>query len=108
MLYLHCPFCGEKRDEQEFHYAGEAFIVRPENPEELSDEEWGDYVFMRSNHKGWIWEQWEHTSGCRKLFVVKRNNVTNEVAGSYTFAEARKAFTEQQAKEKQPAAEESV
>lgn len=108
MLYLHCPFCGEKRDEQEFHYAGEAFIVRPENPEELSDEEWGDYVFMRSNHKGWIWEQWEHTSGCRKLFVVKRNNVTNEVEGSYTFAEARKVFAEQQAKEKQSAAEESV
>ncbi|MDO4248739.1 MAG: sarcosine oxidase subunit delta [Neisseria sp.] len=102
MLYLHCPFCGEKRDEQEFHYAGEAFIVRPKNPEELSDEEWGDYVFMRSNHKGWIWEQWEHTSGCRKLFVVKRHNVTNEVEGSYTFAEARKAS------EKQSAAEESV
>ena len=92
MLYLHCPFCGEKRDEQEFHYAGEAYIARPENPEQLSDEQWGDYVFMRSNHKGWIWEQWEHVSGCRKFFVVKRHNVTNEVQGSYTLAAGKELF----------------
>lgn len=96
MFYLYCPFCGEKRDEQEFHHAGEAFIARPTDPEALNDEEWGDYLFMRSNHKGWVWEQWEHTSGCRKLFVVERNNVTNEIRGSYTFAEAAKIAAQQE------------
>lgn len=95
MLYIHCPICGEKRDEQEFHYAGEAFIARPLDPEALSDEEWGDYVFMRSNKKGWIWEQWEHVSGCRKIFVVQRHNVSNDIAGSYTLQQARGAYAEQ-------------
>ena len=51
MLYIHCPFCAEKRDEQEFHYAGEAYIARPADPENCSDEEWGNYVFMRTNTK---------------------------------------------------------
>lgn len=97
MLYIECPFCKEKRDEQEFHYAGEAFIARPTNPEELTDEQWGDYVFMRSNHKGWIWEQWEHTSGCRKLFVVKRHNVSNDIEGSFTFAQANEEAARQAA-----------
>ena len=37
MLQLHCPHCGELRDEEEFNYAGEAFIVRPANPEQVDD-----------------------------------------------------------------------
>ena len=98
MFYLHCPFCGEKRDEQEFHFAGEAYIARPANPDECSDAEWGDYVFMRSNHKGWVWEQWEHTAGCRKVFVAKRNNVSNEVNGSYTLLDGKRIFLEQSQK----------
>ncbi len=95
MLYLQCPYCGERRDEQEFHYAGEAYIARPTDLDTISDEAWGDYVFMRSNRKGPIWEQWEHTAGCRKVFVVNRNNVTNEVIGTYTLAEGKAYFLEQ-------------
>lgn len=95
MLYIYCPFCGEHRDEQEFQNAGEAYIARPNLEEEISDEVWGDYVFMRSNRKGLIWEQWEHVSGCRKVVVVNRNNVTNEIKGTYTLAEGKPYFLEQ-------------
>ena len=94
MLYIHCPQCAEKRDEQEFHYAGEASIARPADPENCSDEEWGDYVFMRTNHKGWIWEQWEHVSGCRKVFVAKRNNVSNDIEATYNLVEGKQHFLE--------------
>ena len=38
MLRIKCPWCGS-RDQSEFSYGGEAHIVRPEEPEKLSDEE---------------------------------------------------------------------
>jgi len=50
MLLIHCPYCKESRDQSEFSPAGEAFIARPKSPEGISDEEWADYVFYRTNH----------------------------------------------------------
>jgi sarcosine oxidase, subunit delta len=90
MLRLHCPFCNETRDEEEFACAGEAFIARP--PENVSDAVWGDYLFMRRNTKGWFWEQWQHTAACRKVFAVKRHTASYEIAGSFTLAEAKPLF----------------
>lgn len=89
MFLLHCPHCGELRDEQEFSYAGEAFIARPEQPEAVDDARWGDYLFMRQNTKGWFWEQWQHTAACRKVLVVKRHTASYAVAGSWTLAEGK-------------------
>lgn len=89
MLQLHCPHCQETREEEEFAYAGEAFIPRPADPETVSDEVWGDYLFMRRNPKGWFWEQWQHTGGCRKVFAVKRHTASYQVAGSWTLANAK-------------------
>ena len=37
-------------------------------PETLSDEEWGDYLFMRKNTKGVFKEQWNHSVGCRMVY----------------------------------------
>jgi len=90
MLRLHCPFCNETRDEEEFSCAGEAFIARPS--ENVSDAVWGDYLFMRRNTKGWFWEQWQHTAACRKVFAVKRHTASYEIAGSWTLAEAKPLF----------------
>ncbi len=42
MLKIECPWCGH-RDQTEFSYGGEAHIVRPPEPDNLNDEEWGDY-----------------------------------------------------------------
>ncbi len=84
MFQLHCPHCAALRDEEEFSYAGQAYLVRPAQPEAASDDVWGDYLFKRANPKGWYWEQWQHTAGCRKVFAVKRNTATYEVAGTWT------------------------
>ena len=45
MFIINCPFCGE-RDQSEFSSGGEAHIVRPKQPTELSDDEWAEYLFM--------------------------------------------------------------
>jgi sarcosine oxidase subunit delta len=92
MFVIHCPHCQEAREEEEFHYEGEAFIARPANPEAEGDEAWGDYLFSKKNPKGWHWEMWGHASACRKIFVVKRNTANHQIAGSWTLAEARKAY----------------
>jgi sarcosine oxidase subunit delta len=92
MFLLHCPHCGDTRAEEDFAYAGEAYIARPATPETVDDATWGDYVFMRKNTKGWHWEQWQHTAGCRKVLVVRRNTASYEVGGSWTLADAKPLF----------------
>ncbi|MBE8182300.1 MAG: sarcosine oxidase subunit delta [Candidatus Portiera sp.] len=88
MLLIHCPYCGEKREEEEFTYDNEAGIVRPTDPEDLTDEEWGDYVFGRQNLCGPIYESWVHTAGCRKFLIVKRDNSNNKIDKTMTVQEA--------------------
>ena len=72
MFLIECPWCGN-RDQTEFSCHGEAHIVRPENPAELSDEAWGDYLFFRKNPMGVHHERWVHIHGCRRWFVVIRD-----------------------------------
>ena len=86
MLLIECPWCGV-RDESEFNCVGEAHIVRPLEPEKLSDEEWADYLFMRKNPKGTHREQWLHAAGCRRYFNVERDTVSYRIAGSYKIGE---------------------
>ena len=47
---------------------------------------------MRKNPKGWHWEMWSHTTGCRKYFVVKRHTATHAIDGAWTVAEGRKIY----------------
>ena len=82
MLLIECPYCG-LRDETEFHAGGEAHIVRPEKPEELSNAEWAEYLFMRKNTKGWFAERWVHAAGCRRWFNVERHTVSHEIRRIY-------------------------
>ena len=51
MIIINCPYCGE-REQSEFTNGGEAHVIRPKEPDTLSDKEWGQYVFYRSNPKG--------------------------------------------------------
>lgn len=83
MLHIHCPYCGELRAEEEFHYSGEAHIARPAAPEALSDEQWGDYLFFRRNPRGIHHEMWHHAAGCRRYFNVTRDTVSYEILESY-------------------------
>jgi heterotetrameric sarcosine oxidase delta subunit len=86
MLIIHCPWCGD-RNEEEFSYGGEAHIVRPLEPSELSDEEWADYLFMRLNTKGVFHERWNHAHGCRRWFNAQRDTTTNEFLVTYKMGE---------------------
>ena len=82
MLLIPCPYCGE-RPEVEFGYGGEAHLARPEGSESMSDEDWGQYVYMRKNPKGVFFERWVHSHGCRRWFNVVRDTVTYEILAVY-------------------------
>jgi sarcosine oxidase subunit delta len=83
MLYIHCPYCREQREETEFSYSGEAHIERSLAPQQLSDEQWGDYLFFRTNPRGLYHEMWYHVAGCRRYFNVTRNTQTYVIYETY-------------------------
>ena len=87
MLLIECPWCGE-RAETEFSYGGEAGIARPQDPDALSDAEWADYLFNRSNPRGAYRELWNHAQGCRRCFAVERDTVTYAISASYRLSDA--------------------
>ncbi|MGI9381603.1 MAG: sarcosine oxidase subunit delta [Methyloligellaceae bacterium] len=86
MFLIRCPWCGA-RDQSEFSYGGEAHIARPENNADMSDEEWADFVFMRSNPKGLLAERWVHSAGCRRWFNVLRVTASDEIVAVYKVGE---------------------
>jgi heterotetrameric sarcosine oxidase delta subunit len=86
MLRIPCPWCGE-RDETEFQFGGESHITRSENPENVSDAEWADYLFYRNNPRGLHFERWVHSYGCRQWFNVARDTVTHEIIEFYKMGE---------------------
>ena len=86
MLLISCPWCGE-RDETEFRCGGEAHLARPAEPDALSDEAWGEYLFLRRNPKGRFHERWVHSLGCRRWFNVVRDTVTHEIVAIYKMGE---------------------
>ena len=63
----------------EFAYGGEAHIVFPTNGDVISDAQWADYLYMRSNPKGPHRERWLHAHGCRRWFNVLRDTTTEEI-----------------------------
>ncbi|HEX7385762.1 MAG TPA: sarcosine oxidase subunit delta [Castellaniella sp.] len=79
MLLIRCPWCGE-RAESEFTYGGEAGIARPVDAavqeSRLTDAQWGDYLFMRTNSCGPFRELWLHAHGCRRWFEAERDTRT--------------------------------
>lgn len=88
MLLIECPYCGP-RDEIEFRYGGEAHIARPPDPSTLTDAEWANYLFFRSNTKGVFAERWMHAHGCRRWFNVLRDTVSHRILAVYRAGERR-------------------
>jgi heterotetrameric sarcosine oxidase delta subunit len=87
VLRIPCPWCGP-REEDEFSYGGEAHIARPLDPAALSDGEWADYLFMRTNPMGRHRERWVHSHGCRRWFNVERDTTSHEIIAVYRMGEA--------------------
>ena len=86
MFVIKCPNCGE-RDLSEFSYGGEAHISRPEWRDDMSDAEWAEFVFMRTNPKGVFAERWNHAAGCRRWFNMLRNTATDDILAVYRMGE---------------------
>ncbi|PNG94714.1 Sarcosine oxidase subunit delta [Streptomyces malaysiensis] len=82
MQLIACPWCGE-REENEFHYGGQAHVAYPHDPYALDDEQWAQYVFFRDNTKGPFAERWVHAAGCRRWFNALRDTVTHEFLAVY-------------------------
>lgn len=82
MLRLYCPHCGESRSEEEFHYKGQAHLVRPQDPDAATDLEWAEYLFFRPNPRGLHQEMWYH-AGCRKFLNCVRDTVSYRVLETY-------------------------
>ena len=76
MLLIPCPYCGP-RPELEFSYGGEAHIARPADPAALTDEQWADFLYARTNPKGAHAERWRHLHGCGRFFNLRRDTVTD-------------------------------
>ena len=88
MLLINCPYCGP-RPEIEFRYGGEAHIARPSDPFVLSDEQWTQYLYLRSNKKGVHAERWRHVHGCARFFNALRDTVTYKFTATYKLGDAR-------------------
>ena len=78
MLYIKCPFCGY-RSQKEFAYGGDGTVKRPELNQEISDEKWDEFVYLRKSPRGKHIELWHHIAGCRQWFKVQRDTVTHEI-----------------------------
>jgi len=86
MLLIDCPWCG-RRPEVEFAYGGEAHLARPPAPAELSDQQWADYLYVRSNARGLHAERWRHLHGCGRFFNALRDTTTDHFAATYRIGE---------------------
>ena len=99
MLLIHCPYCDETLPEAEFAYAGEAHIARPADPSALSDEEWRDFLFIRTNARGPHFERWRHLHGCGRFFNAVRDTVSDRFLMTYEAGAARPDLTLKEAAE---------
>lgn len=89
MLLISCPYCGEARPELEFRYGGEAHIARAADPSSKSDADWADYLYLRSNPKGWHVERWHHAHGCQRYFNAVRHTVSDRMVVTYKAGDPR-------------------
>ncbi|HTC09380.1 MAG TPA: sarcosine oxidase subunit delta [Acetobacteraceae bacterium] len=77
-MLIPCPHCGE-RPHSEFIYGGDATLYRPADPTRVSDMEWYDYVYLRTNPRGPHNEFWHHTLGCDQWIEVTRDTLTHRI-----------------------------
>lgn len=89
MLLIRCPVCEMDRPELEFRYGGEAHIARPLDPSKVSDQDWAEFLYFRTNPKGLHVERWRHTSGCGRFFNAVRHTVTDKFVTTYKAGEPK-------------------
>lgn len=92
MLLIPCPYCEAERPELEFRYGGEAHIARPSDPSAVTDADWAEYLFFRTNPRGVFAERWRHVGGCGRFFNCVRDTVSDRILATYKAGEARPAL----------------
>ena len=78
MLMINCPFCGP-RSEAEFAFGGPSVSRRPEKPDDLSDEDWVNYLTVVPNPMGPVRELWWHARGCGAWVELERDTVKHDI-----------------------------
>ena len=78
MLLITCPFCGP-RNETEFVHGGPLKITRPRDPDQLSNQEWVEYLTVPQNPIGPVEERWWHLRGCGKWLTITRDTLTHDI-----------------------------
>ena len=64
-------------------------LATKDDPMKLSDEEWRDYLFIRSNPRGTHFERWRHIHGCGRFFNAVRHTVSDKLLRTYKAGEPR-------------------
>ena len=78
-MIINHPLLGP-RDSQEFNYLGDATLInRPDWKSENAQQDFFDYLYLRSNPAGEHQELWFHSYGDQSWLVVTRNTVTHEI-----------------------------
>ncbi|MEX1057486.1 MAG: sarcosine oxidase subunit delta [Natronospirillum sp.] len=90
MFNIYCPYCEEYRSEEEFHAKGQAHLARPEDPDNCTDEAWGEFLYFRHNPRGLHHELWVHAAGCRKFFNITRDTRSYQIMETYKIGQAPK------------------
>jgi len=87
MLVIDCPYCG-RRPELEFTHGGQAHVARPADPAAASADDWGAYLYLRTNTRGVHAERWRHARGCGRFFNALRDTTTDQFLATYRSGEA--------------------
>jgi heterotetrameric sarcosine oxidase delta subunit len=80
-MLIPCPHCGA-RPHAEFTYGGDATLRRPADPASASDDEWHEYLYLRTNPAGPHREFWHHTLGCEQWIEVARDTLSHRIDGA--------------------------
>ncbi len=64
---------------------------------QLSDEEWRDFLFIRTNVRRVHAERWRHINGCGRFFNALRDTVSDRFLTTYKAGEARPDVTKPEA-----------
>jgi len=87
MKILNCPLNGP-RNISEFICFGE--VTNMPNPNDMSDEQWADFIWMSNNTAGVVQEWWCHAA-TSYWFIAERNTITDEILKTYP---ANEVFSE--------------
>ena len=62
------------------------WCARP-TPRRCADDQWAEFLYLRTNPKGRHVERWRHVHGCARFFNCVRDTVTDKIEDTYRSGE---------------------